>query len=73
MASFVGPGSAGRFARLAQPNQHMEAITSERSAELGDGAEWKLLWHREPPLPVSNAVIIFQGAERQFYRVKAGR
>ena len=47
--------------------------TIERSAELGEDAEWKLLWHREPPLPVSNAVIIVQSAERQFYRVRAGR
>ena len=47
--------------------------TIERSATLGDDAEWKLLWHREPPTPVSNAVIIFQSAERQFYRVRAGR
>ena len=47
--------------------------TIERSATLGEDAEWKLLWHREPPTPISNAVIIFQSAERQFYRVRAGR
>jgi len=47
--------------------------TIERSAELGDGADWQLLWHQDPPTAETNVLPISQSVERQFYRVRAGR
>jgi len=69
--TFIGEERGGR--RVEWQGGVNAWQTIERSAGLGVEADWKLLWYTEPPTPVSNAVIVFQSAERQFYRVRAGR
>ena len=69
--TFVGKEWGGRRVEWQGGVDAWQFIEATDDLEEIDG--WSTIYGLEPPTPVSNAVIIFQGAKRQFYRVMAER